>query len=331
MSAPFPGPGRAGGLAGWRRAIGADRLLLAGVVASVVWVALGLLAWWWLPPRGAEGGAAAGRGGGVVAAIAFLLPLGLIWLATFTARALAGLRDEAHSLRAQLLAMRAALPDTEGAAVPDDLPPPRSPLLPPPAAGGAVAGGGGRVVAPPARLAAARERGEGPQQSLDLGGPVAVEVAPVDLVRALNFPDGPDDRAAIAALRRALADGETARVIRAAQDIVTLLAGHGIYMDDVPAPQAMAATWRRFAGGERAAAVPEIALLAGDGREAAALADLLRADEVFRDAAHYFLRRWDRMLAREAPRLSDTDLDHLAATRSGRAFLILAEATGMFG
>ena len=58
------------------------------------------------------------------------------------------------------------------------------------------------------------------------------------------------------------------------------------------------------------------------------LAAALRADEVFRDAAHHFLRHWDRMLTRELPGLDDARVTALADTRSGRAFAVLAEAAG---
>ena len=62
-----------------------------------------------------------------------------------------------------------------------------------------------------------------------------------------------------------------------------------------------------------------------------ALSEALRGDEVFRDTAHHFLRQWDRMLTRAAPSLDDVQLTALAATRSGRAFTTLAQATGILG
>ena len=101
-------------------------------------------------------------------------------------------------------------------------------------------------------------------------------------------------------------------------------------MDDHPAPSASADTWRRLAEGLRG---PAIAALAADGDadETAAIAEALRGDEVFRDAAHHFLRHWDRLLGRALPGLSDGEAVALAATRSGRAFVALARATGMLG
>ena len=70
----------------------------------------------------------------------------------------------------------------------------------------------------------------------------------VDLVdQARRLVAVPDDAPAIAALRLALQDPNHARVLRAAQDVVTLLAGQDLYMDDLPPDPAPAAVWRRFA------------------------------------------------------------------------------------
>ncbi len=151
----------------------------------------------------------------------------------------------------------------------------------------------------------------------------------IDLLRALNFPDGPNDVEAIRALRAALADHETMRLIRSAQDAVTLLAQAGVYMDDLSPRRAPPRLWREFAEGQRG---PRTATLAGLDDEAAldAAATLLRNDEIFRDAAHHFLRQYDRTLTRLAPELDDDLLAALAETRSGRAFTLLAQTSGIF-
>ncbi|MRX49750.1 hypothetical protein GI374_04650 [Paracoccus sp. S-4012] len=303
-------------LSDWRARAAEDRAAAVGLAVSVAWLVL-VVMFWALGPEGSPQGGAAQ----LATAVGVLMPLALIWLAVGTARALAGLREEAHSLRAELLALRGGA--SRSHEVQDDLPPPPVRMTEP----------APRSATPrpaPARAAAPRRGEAPPQPSLDLGGPAAVEVLPEDLIAGLNFPDGPDDRAAIDAMRRALMDGETARLIRASQDAVTLLAARGLYMDDLPAPDTPAAAWRRFAEGQRGAALgPAPELL--DADEAVTLADLLRGDEVFRDAAHHFMRHWDRMLTRTLPRLDDVQLRRLAGTRSGRAFVVLAQATGSFG
>lgn len=177
----------------------------------------------------------------------------------------------------------------------------------------------------PARPAAPEPR----QSDLPLDQPEPPRVSPSELVGALNFPDGPDDHAAIAALRAALADPTTARTIRAAQDVVTLLARHGIYMDELPPGGDEAAGWRRFLDGQRSGlqALGRIT----DQTVLDIAGTLMREDEVFRDAAHHFLRQYDRTLSRAAAEMDDALLAAAASTRSGCAFRLLAQVTGMFG
>lgn len=318
-------------IAGLRGGAGAGRATAIGLGATVLWLLMVLLFWWLAPGDGAEGG------GGVRLAtlVGVLMPVALIWLAVGTARALAGLRDEAEALRAELLRMRRAAP-AGAAEEAGPLPLAAFPAMPaatPPRPQPQERAAPAAARAPASRLMPARpaaRRAEAPQPSLDLGTPAAVEVLPGDLIAALNFPDGPDDHAAVAALRHALTDPETARLIRAAQDAVTLLAARGFYMDDQPPPAVPAETWRRFAEGVRGEPVAGIGA-GGDAAEAAALAESLRGDVVFRDAAHHFLRHWDRMLGSRLPGLSDDEAVRLAATRSGRAFVALARATGIVG
>ena len=139
-----------------------------------------------------------------------------------------------------------------------------------------------------------------------------------------------DDQPAIRALQAALADHDTMRLIRAAQDVVTLLAQAGIYMDELAPEPGPAAVWRAFAEVLRG---PQVAVLGGVSDPAAleVSAHLLRSDEIFRDAAHHFLRQFDRMMARVAPDLDDDFLAALTETRSGRAFVLLAQTSGIFG
>ena len=168
------------------------------------------------------------------------------------------------------------------------------------------------------------------QTALPLDDAASVSVSAIDLLRALNFPDGPDDHLAIRALQAALADHDTMRLIRAAQDVVTLLAQAGIYMDELAPAPGPASAWRAFAEGVRG---PQVAVLAGvsDPNALDVSAHLLRGGEIFRDAAHHFLRQFDRMMARMAPDLDDDFLAALTETRSGRAFVLLAQTSGIFG
>ena len=54
----------------------------------------------------------------------------------------------------------------------------------------------------------------------------------------------------------------------------------------------------------------------------------MRADLIFRDAALFFQRRFDRVLAEYGREASDAQIAELAVTRSGRAFMLLLRLSG---
>lgn len=266
-----------------------DRLPLIGAVASVVWLALvALFAWLGSGPK-------AEPSSWLVWLMGVALPLGLIWFGIWSARSLALLRQEADDLRASLHQMR------------------RPPAPPPRPA--------------PERRAAAPAP-DNAQSRLDIDPAPIPELTPTELFLALNFPDGPDDHEAIRCLHLALGDPALARLIRAAQDVVTLLAGQGVYMDDLELPETDPALWRSLAGGARGAEVAGLAVIEDEAALDAATG-LMRKDEVFRDVAHHFLRHFDRLLSRRAETDDAVVLSVLGESRSGRAFLLLAQASGM--
>lgn len=306
--------------------LGQDRLVRIGAIATGVWLLVVLIA----SVFGYEDGgrSLAQR---LVALAGVLMPVALIWLAVWIARALDELRTEAAHLRAQLAMARSD--DAAGLPAAQRPLPAAAPLPTAPATAASAT-----PAAPPARHAPAPTRAaprapapaDGRQASLGLDAPAPPELEPYELVAALNFPDGPDDRVAIAALRKALADPELARLIRAAQDVVTLLAGQGVYMDDMRAETLHPALWRRFARGARGTEVVDLSLDADEASLQTA-AGMLRWDEVFRDVAHHFLRHFDRVMSRAAEDYDDQALAALSDTRSGRAFTLLAQVTGMVG
>jgi len=149
-----------------------------------------------------------------------------------------------------------------------------------------------------------------------------------ETIRALNFPQDAQDRAGFEILARALARHDLARLLQASEDCLNFLAHLGLYMDDLlPAP-ASPADWRQFSKGGRARA----ALLPLNGiRDQAALDAVrmeMRADPIFRDAALHFQRRFDQMLSEFEPTATDTELLDLIDTRTGRAFILLAQVAG---
>ncbi len=159
----------------------------------------------------------------------------------------------------------------------------------------------------------------------DMTPPLAMD----DFIRAMHFPENPDDQEGFRALRRALEDHKVAGLVRAAQDVLTLLSQDGIYMDDLRPDMARPEIWRKFAAGERGRA---IAALGGvrDRSSLALSAGRMRSDPVFRDAVHHFLRRFDQVYADFAPDASDQDIARMAETRTARAFMLLGRVTGTF-
>ena len=308
------------------------RLLLIGAGASALWLALAALFAALAPDDGAEGGS------WLIWTTGLLLPLALIWLAIWSARSLSLLREEAQELRALLEQMQDEAGGQPPAAAPGMA---RAPTTTAPATTATATTAtaqaeprAARPLAAPPRPAPAAAPTRLPcyerQASLQLDSPAATQLTAPELFFALNFPDGPEDREAIRCLRLALADPGLARLIRAAQDVVTLLAGQGVYMDELRIPETDADLWGRFAQGARGDAVAGLAVIEDENALETA-GHMLRSDEVFRDVAHHFLRHFDRLLNRRAQEDEPQVLAVLAETRSGRAFTLLAQVTGMLG
>lgn len=310
-------------MADWRgNSAPGGRALIIGAALSVLWLLMLLVFW-------LTSGSSAGAPGWI-STVAALMPLGLIWLAVGLARAVDTLKAEAEALRAELQhgAVLRADPlagrnTAEAAARQTSAPAPSS----------------ATVRAAAAKPAATARRGDDranaaagdPRQStLGLDAPEPVDLAPVTVIRALNFPDGPEDREAIAALRETLRDPDHARLIRSAQDVITLLADRGIYSDDLEAGPANVGAWRRFAEGQRGSAVGAVGAIRDPEILDAASAEM-RSDDVFRDAVHHFLRLFDRSITALMQDMSDDEVAWLAQTRSALVFMLLARAAGLFG
>lgn len=317
------------------------------------WVAGGLALIWlvsvvsyvWAQPAQSEAAPSA-----LVTLVVVFVPITLIFGVLVTLRSVRALRAEAARLQASVDAMRKAFVAGQGQG--DGLAPPlmarkldeiaeqtaqTQVALANMAAKVGTAGGrgdgpamGGARAAGTIGSARPAPRPEEPplalgQPTQDAGAPLSVE----DFIRAMNFPDGPEDTAGFAAMRAALANRDIAKLIRAAQDVLKLLAQDGIYMDDLKHDPAAPDTWRRFARGARGRAVSAL----GGVRDRSALAlsvGRLRNDPVFRDAAHHFLRAFDRCLVEFEPNADDSDLAALGKTRTARAFMLLGRVLGTF-
>ena len=310
------------GLYGRQAAAGFGPLEAVAAGLSLAWV-VAVPAHLMLRPEGAE------APGLVVVLLALILPLALIWLAVTTARSVRLLREEARRLQAAVDAMRNAYVAQQQAAAAGAKPAerrqddaaarPADPVRRDPAA---VERKAALAVPAPAE----------DQPGLALGTP-AEDLRPplsmADFITALNFPESAEDKAGFRALRLALEDRTTAKLVRSAQDVLTLLSQDGIYMDDLRPDRARPEVWRRFAQGERGRAIAAL----GGVRDRASLAlttGRMREDPVFRDAAHHFLRQFDHTFQQFERNASDADLADLAETRTARAFMLCGRVAGTF-
>ncbi|TNF21667.1 MAG: hypothetical protein EP318_06865 [Rhodobacteraceae bacterium] len=274
--------------------------------------------------------------------LAIFMPVGMIWVAATAARASKVMRDESTRLQTAIDALRHAYVSqsqggTSATSVTRKL--------------DEIAAAQRKAEATMAMFSSTREigahRGTAPPASTGTGAPApaaddqpalalgtpAEALTPAlsteDFIRALNFPETPEDRDGFAALRRALKHRPTAQLVQAAQDVLTLLSQDGIYMDDLRPDMAKPDVWRRFAEGARGRA---IAGLGGvrDRSSLALTAGRMKQDPIFRDAAHHFLRVFDRTFQSFSERASDAEVSAFSNTRTSRAFMLLGRVAGTF-
>lgn len=309
---------------------------LVALALSLIWLVLAGGFFLLLPATEADTGGGSLRF--VMTVLAIFMPVALIWVAAAAARAARIMREESRRMQAAVDGMRQTyLADRQQ----------RQSQLPANTTVerklNEIAQATRQTETAVATFASSREpartpgptpapRGPDGQQSLALGTP-ADDIRPalprIDLIRALNFPDTDKDTIGFAALRRALRDRTARQLVQASQDVLTLLSQDGIYMDDLAPDRAAPEIWRRFARGERGRMVAAL----GGVRDRSSLAltgGRMREDTIFRDAAHHFLRHFDRMLAAFEPDASDADIADLSETRTARAFMLLGRVAGTF-
>lgn len=277
----------------------------------------------------------------VLTLLVVFLPLALIWAAAVTLRSVQTLRHEAARLQATVEAMRAAyVAGQQGGLKPSVEKKLNEIAQATKQTETALATftsrrDGTLAVASADRktaFAAPQPDPSAEQPALALGTPAEALRPPLsnaDFIRALQFPENPDDKDGFRALRAALDDRNVAKLIRASQDVLTLLGQEGIYMDDLKPDRARPELWRRFAAGERGRGV---AALGGvrDRSSLALTAGRMREDAIFKDAVHHFLRTFDRVFQEFEQVASDSELTDLAETRTVRAFMLLGRVTGIF-
>jgi len=275
--------------------------------------------------------------------VSIILPIGLIWVASIGARTAKVMRQESRHLQASIDAMRHAYV-TQQQSAGNLVKPSLEKQL------GDIQAAQKQTQSAIASFSSSRETDDQPpsttkpalakkpaeqavgQSSLELGTPTVEPKDPISIaefIGAMNFPENEDDAEGFRTLRRALQDRDVAKMIRASQDILTLLSQDGIYMDDLRPDRPRAETWRKFAAGQRG---PSVSGLGGiRDRSCLALASgRMKKDPVFRDAAHHFLRQFDNVLTEFEANATDAELVEMGETRTARAFMLMGKATGTF-
>lgn len=286
------------------------------------------------------GPAPAGTGGirFVMTMLAVFMPVAMIWVAALAARASRVMREESQRLQAAIDAIRQAyVAQQQGRSLASE--PSVTRKL------DEIAAAARKTETALATFTSSREHGETrpaaviappanteDQAALPLGTrpeDMAPRLSRQDFIRALHFPETEHDEQGFSALRKALRDRNASQLVQASQDVLTLLSQDGIYMDDLRPDMARPEIWRRFAAGERGRAV---AALGGvrDRSSLALAAGRMKEDPIFRDAAHHFLRRFDRAFVEFEPEASDAEISDLAHTRTSRAFMLLGRVAGIF-
>ncbi|MCX7566933.1 hypothetical protein OS189_11335 [Sulfitobacter sp. F26169L] len=313
---------------------GVTGIEVVAVVLSAVWL-LGCLVFFVFMPQAP---APDGQGGlrFLMTMLAVFMPVAMIWVAATAARASRVMREESQRLQAAIDAIRHAyIAQQQGGRISTE--PSVSRKL------DEIAAATRKTETALATFSTRREenkRAAAPaiapaaedQPTLALGTQSVDMTPPLehdDLIRALNFPETAEDEAGFAALRRAMKDRNAAQLIQAAQDILTLLSQDGIYMDDLRPDRARPEIWRMFGQGARGR---PIAALGGirDRSSLALTAGRMKQDPIFRDAAHHFLRRFDKLFAEFEKIADDAEISAMADTRTARAFMLLGRVAGTF-
>ncbi len=304
------------------------------IAISLIWLA-GAIGFFFLTPTDGAAGFDSIRF--MVTMLAVFMPVAMVWVAATAARASRVMREESQRLQAAIDAIRHAyvVQSQRSAIGPEPLVSRKLDEIAATARKTETALATFHTTrrgSTQTRPVATDPSDTSDQGSLALGTPAEELSPPIsteDLIRALNFPETVEDEEGFAALRRALRDHRAAQLVQAAQDVLTLLSQDGIYMDDLRPDMARPEIWRQFAGGARGRVVASL----GGVRDRSSLAltsARMRQDPIFRDAAHHFLRLFDRMLVDFEPEASDPEISALSDTRTARAFMLLGRVAGTF-
>jgi hypothetical protein len=279
-------------------------------------------------------------------AVGLFLPLALIWMAALLARSLSAMRHEATDLRKSVERMRQTLDVRVG----EDIETRDKWIQSQLAEISALTKQTDTRVSvltqktledrgktPPLRNTVALFKNltvlaDEAQADLPLPNDDKISNAPItirELIKALNFPDDANDTEGFRVLRRAFNDHTTSKLLRSAQDVLTMLSEDGIFTDDLRVEKPAASAWRSFAKGARGKDVAALGMVRD--RTALSLSNTrLKNDVAFRETVHIFLTQFDAILSEFEETAEDNELTEMGKTRSAIAFMLLGRVSGAF-
>ncbi|MEE2774541.1 MAG: hypothetical protein VYE27_06495 [Pseudomonadota bacterium] len=156
-----------------------------------------------------------------------------------------------------------------------------------------------------------------------------IEITWPVLLRALHFPNDPNDTEGFLALKIAHQSSIISDVLRASEDLLNLLAQDGIYLDDLTIDQPPVEAWINFINSNREGLSRKLDCIGIEDRTPS-LRQRVKSDIIFRDTALILIRRFDQMLKDRLEAADDNQIFSLAFTRTGKAFLIAGKICNSF-
>lgn len=151
----------------------------------------------------------------------------------------------------------------------------------------------------------------------------------VDFIQAADFPKSEHNQANFALLNVARQDPKTAKIMRATEDALTLLAQNGVYTESIKYKKPNAQPWRNLIKGERKTFIKNLAVVF-DKKDLEKTVSQLKSNPIFQDTAYHFLRVFDKIFLEFEKEASDAEIIDFGNTHTSKTFVFLGQACGKF-
>ena len=144
------------------------------------------------------------------------------------------------------------------------------------------------------------------------------------LIRAFNMPNDENDSEGYDAIDAVIKIESLDNLLRKSHELLIILAGHDLIMDDLEIDMGLITTWRRFA---EDSAVGMVSSLGGTGTfvEIDKVSSIVTENSNFESLANTFNKQMEEFISKVIPQLSDDEIRELAQTRTFLAFLLLGQ------